>query len=99
NGLVRWTVNRGRAGLELWAGTPGTVGGAVYGNAHFAGKLIGDLIVDVRIASRNGTTSDVPRAAMAFGYDRSRLQESGEVLLSTVFRVSTGEPATLRAAA
>jgi UDP-N-acetylmuramate dehydrogenase len=99
NGLVRWTINHGRAGLEQWAGTPGTVGGAIYGNAHFAGKLIGDLIVDARIASRDGTTSDVPRAAMGFGYDRSRLQESGEVLLSAVFRVSTGEPATLRASA
>ena len=36
NGLVRWTISRGLAGLEGWAGTPGTVGGAVYGNAHFA---------------------------------------------------------------
>ena len=27
NGLVRWTINRGYAGLEAWAGTPGTVGG------------------------------------------------------------------------
>src|SRR5262245_47532611 len=34
NGLVRWTINRGCAGLEAWAGTPGTVGGAIYGNAH-----------------------------------------------------------------
>ena len=31
NGLVRWTINRGLAGLEAWAGTPGTVGGAVCG--------------------------------------------------------------------
>ena len=29
NGLVRWTINRGVAGLEAWAGTPGTVGGAI----------------------------------------------------------------------
>ena len=35
NGLVRWTINRGFAGLEAWAGTPGTVGGAIYGNAHW----------------------------------------------------------------
>ncbi len=28
NGLVRWAINRGCAGLEAWAGTPGTVGGA-----------------------------------------------------------------------
>ena len=32
-------------------------------------------------------------------YDRSRLQKSGEVLLSAVFRVSAGEPTALRAAA
>lgn len=99
NGLVRWTINHGCAGLEAWAGTPGTVGGGIYGNAHFAGRLIGDLIAEVRIASPSGTTSDVPRAAMGFGYDRSRLQQSGEVLLSAVFRVSPGEPAALRAAA
>ena len=36
---------------------------------------------------------------MAFGYDRSRLQTTGEVLLSAVFRVSPGEPAALRAIA
>ena len=42
NGLVRWTINHGCAGLEAWAGTPGTVGGGIYGNAHFGGRLIGD---------------------------------------------------------
>jgi len=99
NGLVRWTINHGCAGLEAWAGTPGTVGGGIHGNAHFGGRLIGDLVADVRVASRNGTTSDVARDAMGFAYDRSRLQESGEVLLSVVFRVSAGDPAALRAAA
>jgi UDP-N-acetylmuramate dehydrogenase len=99
NGLVRWTVNHGYAGLEAWAGTPGTVGGAIFGNAHFGGRLIGDLVSEVRIAARDGTTSDVPAGAMGFGYDKSRLQESGEVLLSAVFLVSPGDPASLRATA
>ncbi len=99
NGLVRWTIMHGRAGLERWAGTPGTVGGAVFGNAHFGGRLIGDRLVDVRLASRDGRVADVPRAAMAFGYDRSRLQTSGEILLSAVFAVGEGNPAVLRAAA
>ena len=99
NGLVRWTVNHGRAGLEAWAGTPGTVGGAIFGNAHFGGRLIGDLVSDVRLASRDGTTVDVPGSEMAFAYDRSRLRQTGEVLLSAVFRVSRGEPSALRATA
>jgi UDP-N-acetylmuramate dehydrogenase len=99
NGLVRWTVLHGLAGLEAWAGTPGTVGGAIFGNAHFAGRLIGDLVSGVRVVSRDGRVSDVPASAMAFGYDRSRLQDSGEVLLSATFAVSRGEPASLRAVA
>ena len=86
----------GAAGLEAWAGTPGTVGGAVFGNAHFGGRLIGDLITDVRIAAPDGTTSDHPASAMAFGYDRSRLQGTGEVLLSATFRVEPGDPVALR---
>ena len=99
NGLVRWTINHGRAGLEAWAGTPGTVGGGIFGNAHFGGRLIGDLVTEVRLAATDGTMADVPGAAMAFGYDRSRLQRTGEVLLSAVFVVSPGDPAALRATA
>jgi UDP-N-acetylmuramate dehydrogenase len=99
NGLVRWTINHGCAGLEAWAGTPGTVGGAIFGNAHFGGRLIGDLVTAVRLVTSDGSRADVPATAMAFGYDRSRLQSSGEVLLSAVFRVSAGEPAALRAMA
>ena len=99
NGLVRWTINHGRAGLEAWAGTPGTVGGAVFGNAHFGGRLIGEIVSEVRLASRDGSTLDVPASAMAFGYDRSRFQQTGEILLSAVFRVASGDPAALRATA
>jgi len=99
NGLVRWTVNHGCAGLEAWAGTPGTVGGAVFGNAHFGGRLIGDLVSEVRLAGSDATASDVPQSAMRFGYDRSRLQETGEILLSAVFVVSPGDSALLRTTA
>ena len=99
NGLVRWTINHGRAGLEAWAGTPGTVGGAVFGNAHFGGRLIGDLVAEARLAARDGSIADVPGAAMEFGYDESRLRRSGEILLSAVFRVSPGDPSALRATA
>jgi UDP-N-acetylmuramate dehydrogenase len=99
NGLVRWTIMHGAAGLEAWAGTPGTVGGAVYGNAHFGGRLIGELLCEVRLVARDGAVTDVPAEEMEFGYDRSRLQRSGEVVLTATFGVSPGEPATLRAMA
>ena len=57
NGLVRWTISHACAGLEAWAGTPGTVGGGIYGNAHFGGRLIGELVTDVRLATPSGETT------------------------------------------
>lgn len=47
NALVRWTVARGLQGVEAWAGTPGSVGGAIYGNAHWQRANIGDVVASV----------------------------------------------------
>ena len=99
NGLVRWTINRGVAGLEAWAGTPGTVGGAIFGNAHFKGRLIGELVDSVELATLDGRELRVGVADMEFGYDRSRLQRTREVVISADFRVGRGEPGALRAVA
>ena len=99
NGLVRWTIVNGAAGLAAWAGTPGTVGGAVFGNAHYGGRHIGEVIVGVQLVAPDGEIRDVPGAELGFGYDHSRLQESREVLLSATFGVSPGEPQALRATA
>jgi UDP-N-acetylmuramate dehydrogenase len=99
NGLVRWTIVHGAAGLEAWAGTPGTVGGAIFGNAHFAGRSIGELVVETELVDRDGRLAHVSANEMEFGYDRSRLQRTGEVLLSATFRVSPGNPGELRATA
>jgi UDP-N-acetylmuramate dehydrogenase len=96
NGLVRWTIAHRAAGLEAWAGTPGTVGGAVFGNAHFGGRLISEHIARVRLAAKDGRAYDVPAAEMGFGYDRSRLQQTGEVLLAADFDVTDGDPGLLR---
>jgi UDP-N-acetylmuramate dehydrogenase len=96
NGLVRWTINHGCAGLEAWAGTPGTVGGAIFGNAHFAGRLIGDLVKRVRLVSRAGVETDVPSDDLSFGSEGSRLRATGEILVWAEFAIVNGDPATLR---
>lgn len=97
NGLVRWTITRGLGGLEAWAGTPGTVGGAVYGNAHWGGRNIGDLVDGAALVGRDGCLVCVSAAEMGFAYDQSRLQETGEVLLWATFRLTAGrDPAELR---
>lgn len=99
NGLVRWTIGRGLAALEAWAGTPGTVGGAIYGNAHYAGRNIGDLVSEVGVVGRNGEASCLPASDLEFAYDRSRLQHTGEVLLWAEFAVAPAAPDALRVVA
>jgi UDP-N-acetylmuramate dehydrogenase len=99
NGLVRWMVSRGRAGLEAWAGTPGTVGGAIWGNAHYGGVNISERVRRVRVVTRDGRAGIVPAAEMGFAYDTSRLRESGEVVVWAEFEAGRGEPDALRATA
>src|SRR4029079_13823402 len=99
NGLVRWTIGRGIAGLEAWAGTPGTVGGAVFGNAHFSGRLISELIEMVTLLTPDAAIAEVAVRDMEFGYDYSRLHRTREVVVSADFRVSSRDPAALRAVA
>jgi UDP-N-acetylmuramate dehydrogenase len=99
NGLVRWTIGRGLAGLEAWAGTPGTVGGAVRGNAHFRGRLIGELIERVELIAPSGLLATLSGTGMEFGYDDSRVQRTGEVVVSADFQVVHGEASALRAIA
>ncbi len=96
NGLVRWTISRGLAGLEPWAGLPGTVGGAVYGNAHFQGRLIGEQIARVAVVTDEGIVTVVPAEDLEFGYDASRLQRTREVVVWVDFRVGRGDPGALR---
>lgn len=96
NGLVRWTINHALAALEAWAGTPGTVGGAIHGNAHFQGRNIGELVERVGVVTREGVPDEIPADEMEFGYDTSRLQRTGEHALWADFRVTPGEPAALR---
>jgi UDP-N-acetylmuramate dehydrogenase len=99
NGMVRWTISRGVAGLEEWAGTPGTVGGAIYGNAHFQGRLISELVKAVTLVAPDGAIYDVPSEQMEFAYDYSRLHRTHEVVVSVDFRTGIGDAAALRAVA
>jgi UDP-N-acetylmuramate dehydrogenase len=99
NGLVRWTIGRGLAGLEAWAGTPGTVGGAIFGNAHWQGRDIGSQVRQVLLATPSGALESRAAAEMEFAYDTSRLQRTREILVAADFAVAAADPVALRATA
>lgn len=61
------------AGLEMLAGIPGTIGGAVRMNAGTALGEIGDRLIDVDVALPDGRVLTLPHAALDLGYRHSSL--------------------------
>jgi UDP-N-acetylmuramate dehydrogenase len=80
------------AGLEFAAGIPGSVGGALYGNAGCYGQDIGSFTIECTVASLDGATvATRPAAWFEFAYRDSRLKRDPWVLMSCLLQFRRGE--------
>lgn len=77
-------------GLEFASGIPGTVGGAVYGNAGAYGKAIGDILISAKVMKRDGRIIEADQDYFGFRYRWSRLKETGEILLEVKLKLEQG---------
>lgn len=83
--------DRNLAGLEFAAGIPGTVGGAIYGNAGCYGEDIGSFVIECTHAMPDGARVETrPRAWYEFAYRDSRLKREPRVLLDTLIQLRPG---------
>ncbi len=86
--------DHGLAGLEFAAGIPGSVGGALYGNAGAYGQDIGGFTVECAAATPDGARVEtLPAAWFEFAYHDSRLKREPRVLLSCLLRLRVGDRA------
>jgi UDP-N-acetylmuramate dehydrogenase len=69
--VTRSAVGYGLAGLELLAGIPGGVGGALRMNAGAFGREIESVTAAVRGFRRNGSSFQADRVSINFGYRRA----------------------------
>lgn len=95
--LLDFVAPRGLAGLEWSGGLPGTVGGAVRGNAGAFGGEIKDVASEVESLD-TATLEPVIRAnaACRFGYRSSLFKERpGDIILTATFDLRAGDPAAL----
>ncbi|MCS6862355.1 MAG: UDP-N-acetylmuramate dehydrogenase [Abditibacteriales bacterium] len=72
-GLAREAVKHGLAGLECLCGIPGTVGGAIWGNAGAAGGETADCLESVKCVNRDGSVVVLRREALEFCYRHSNI--------------------------
>ncbi len=95
--LARYTVEQGYAGLEWAVGIPGTVGGAVVGNAGAFGGDMARVLVEVVLWHRDRGRETWPAARLGLAYRTSRLK-AGEpaVVLAAVLRLHRDDPQRLR---
>ena len=73
--VVSAAVQAGLSGLETLVGVPGTVGGAVVGNAEGHGGDIGGRVRSVRIMLPSGEVEERSGARLAFGSRWSNLDD------------------------
>lgn len=89
--LVAKTVAMGLTGLEYFLGVPGTLGGAIYNNAHYLQDLIGEHVSAVHISNQKGKTTWIPAKDCEFAYEHSRFQNTNEVILEAEFKLKKGD--------
>ncbi len=83
--LIKASLARNYLGLEHFAGIPGTVGGALYNNAHFSGRQIGERIVAVEYLDSRGKSVIAPPQQLHFRYDNSDFRRHPDWVATRVF--------------
>lgn len=97
NRLVRYCLDEGLEGLENFLGQPGSIGGAIYINAHNMKKndFFGDHIYQATILGNKSEIYIRPSSYFQFNYDKSIVQKSEEIILSVVLKLKKGIKETL----
>ncbi len=95
--VIEQLADAGLAGLGFAAGVPGSVGGAVFGNAGCYGQAIGDRITEVTLVGPDGQgRRAVSPDQLSFEYRNTAIQASGEVVESITLRLEPGDRGALR---
>jgi UDP-N-acetylmuramate dehydrogenase len=86
--LVDFSIHNGKIGLEMLAGIPGSLGGALIMNASAYGGSISDYLYDVEVY-KNSEVKIYKKDEIDFSYRRSSLLDS--VILEASFKLSDGD--------
>ncbi|MDD2766527.1 MAG: UDP-N-acetylmuramate dehydrogenase [Candidatus Moranbacteria bacterium] len=90
--VVHTACSAGLSGMEKLAGIPGSLGGAIRGNAGAFGVEIGSVVHSVKVYSMtSGMLQEYPREKCAFGYRTSIFKKNPSlIIISADLRLECG---------
>ncbi len=94
--LVSRGVGEGFSGIENLVGIPGTVGGALHGNAGNQHAAIGDWTASATVVTRKGEIATREGSEISFGYRQSSLNELVIVSARLQFEIDDADQLTKR---
>jgi len=95
--VARAAAKAGIAGLEFYAGVPGTIGGALTMNAGCYGAETKDVLQVAWGVDRTGEQRAWELADLGYGYRHSAVPDNGMIWLQAVFQGRPGDPAEIQA--
>jgi UDP-N-acetylmuramate dehydrogenase len=97
-GLLAASVGASLSGLEILSGLPGSVGGAVAGNAGAFGAGLAEMVTELTVVTPMGETVTLERKDLSVAYRSFALPASlaGSVITEAVFGLVPGDGKTIR---
>jgi len=97
--VARWSAERSWEGLEWACGVPGTIGGAVVGNAGAYGGCIADNLAWAELLHPDGSIEQVANAAFNYSYRSSAMKklpaQERPLVLKAAFELRPGDSTEL----
>ena len=94
--LVLFALENDLGGLNYASGIPGTVGGAVVGNAGAFGEQVGDYLKSVVLIDHKGNKKKVGPEALGFKYRDSHLKQTGDIVMNCRFSCCPADKKKMR---
>ncbi|MBQ4031046.1 MAG: UDP-N-acetylmuramate dehydrogenase [Bacilli bacterium] len=90
--VAKQSVEKSLTGLEFAAGIPGTIGGAIYGNAGAYNSCILDYVSSVTVLDENLNVKVLEHEDITYGYRTSLFKEEKKyIILGAKFYLKEGD--------
>lgn len=95
--LVNFSIQKGLFGIHKLIGIPGTVGGAIFGNAGAYGQTISDHLVEAKCFDPNTKEAiSISSQDCDFNYRDSSFKRNGLIILEAAFKLDKTDPLKLQ---